>query len=82
MKRIKSACIFQTLTFSQKPDCGFSKEHILKINHEEFDHYKKTLERSKTRYQIDDVSEQKDGSLVVSIRKQYNSTADVSAYFK
>ena len=82
MKRIKSACIFQTLTFSQKPDFNLSKERVLKINHEEFENYKKSLERSKTKYQIDNVSEQTDGSLVVSIRKQYNSTADVSAYFK
>ena len=82
MKRVKSACILQTLVFAQKPDLGFSKERALKVNHEEFEHYKATLERTRTRYQIDDTVEQEDGSLVVRVRKQYNDKADVSEYFK
>lgn len=82
MKRVKSACILQTLVFAQKPDSGFSKECALKVNHEEFEHYKATLERARTRYQIDDTVEQEDGSLVVRVRKQYNNKAEVSEYFK
>ena len=82
MKRVKSACILQTLVFAQKPDSGFSKERALKVNREEFEHYKATLERARTRYQIDDTVEQEDGSLVVRVRKQYNDKADVSEYFK
>ncbi len=77
MKRVKAACIFQTLVFAQKPEMGYSKERALIINHEEFEHYKATLERSKTRYQIDDTVEQEDGSLIVRVRKQYNDKADV-----
>ena len=82
MKRIKSACILQTLIFAQKPDSGFSKEYAMKENQKEFERYKATLERTKTRYQIDETVEQEDGSLIVRVRKQYNDKADVSEYFK
>lgn len=82
MKRVKAGCILQTLVFSQKPETGFSKDRALKVNREELEHYKATLERSKTRYQIDDTVEQEDGSIVVHVRKQYSDTADVSEYFR
>lgn len=82
MKRVKAACILQTLVFAQKPEMGYSKERALKINHEEIEHYKATLERAKTRYQIIDTVEQEDGSIVVHVRKQYNDKADVSEYFE
>lgn len=82
MKRVKAACIFQTLVFSQKPELGYSKERALKINQEEIEHYKATLERARTRYQIVDTAEQEDGSVVVRVRKQYNDKADVSEYFE
>ena len=82
MKRVKAACILQTLVFAQKPEMGYSKERALKINQEEIEHYKVTLERTKTRYQIVDTSEQEDGSVVVHVRKQYNDKVDVSEYFE
>lgn len=82
MKRVKAACIFQTLIFSQKPEMGYSKEHALKINHQEIEHYKATLERTRTRYQITDIAEQEDGSIVIRVRKQYNPKAEVAEYFE
>lgn len=82
MKRVKAACILQTLVFAQKPEMGYSKDRALKINQEEIEHYKATLERAKTRYQITDTVEQEDGSIVVHVRKQYNDKADVSEYFE
>lgn len=82
MKRVKSACIFQTLLFTQKPELGYSKEHALKINREEVEHYKATLERARSKYQITDVAEQEDGSIIVHVRKQYNRTTDCSEYFE
>ena len=82
MKRVKAACIFQTLVFAQKPEMGYSKDRALQINKEEIEHYKATLERAKTRYQIIDTVEQEDGSIVVHVRKQYNDKADVSEYFE
>jgi len=82
MKRVKAACIFQTLVFTQKPEMGYSKDYALKINRDEIEHYKAALERARTRYQIIDSSEQDDGSIVIHVRKQYNDKADVSEYFE
>ena len=82
MKRVKAACILQTLVFMQKEDCGLSRNSILETNRREFEHYKQTLERTHTRYQIGSVEEQENGSIVVHVRKQYNDKADVSEYFQ
>ena len=82
MKRVKAACILQTLIFSQKPEMGYSKESALKLNWDEIERYKKNLERTRTRYQIVDTAEQEDGSILVHVRKQYNDRADISEYFE
>jgi len=81
MKRVKAACIFQTLVFTQKSELGYSRDEALEINRNEFQRYKDALEKAKTRYQITDTEETDDGSIIVRIRKQYNDTADVSEYF-
>lgn len=82
MKRVKAACILQTLVFMQKEDCGLSKPSILEINRREVENYKKTLERTRTRYQIVSEDEQEDGSVIIRVRKQYNDKADVAEYFQ
>ena len=82
MKRVKAACILQTLVFMQKEDCGLSKNSIIETNRREFEHYKQTMEKTRTRYQIISQEEREDGSLVVRVRKQYNDKADVSEYFQ
>ncbi|MDY4588806.1 MAG: hypothetical protein SPD47_10180 [Oscillospiraceae bacterium] len=82
MKRVKAGCILQTLVFSQKPDSGLSREAALKVNRNEIEHYKASLERSRTRYQIIDTVDQEDGSVVVHVKKQYNDKADFSEYFE
>ena len=81
MKRVKAACILQTLVFSQKEDCGLSHEAILNLNRTEVNRYKQTLERTRTRHQIVSQEEQPDGSILVRVRKQYNDKADVAEYF-
>lgn len=81
MKRVKAACILQTLVFMQKEDCGLSRDAILHQNRLEVSRYKQTLERTRTRYQIVSEEEQSDGSILVRVRKQYNDKADVSEYF-
>lgn len=81
MKRVKAACILQTLVFSQKEDAGLTREEALRLNREEVERYQKTLERTRTRYQILDETEQEDGSIQLHVRKQYNDKADVSEYF-
>lgn len=82
MKRVKAACIFQTLVFSQKPEMSYSRERALEINRADIEHYKATLDRIRTRYQITDTAEQEDGSILLRVRKQYNDKADVSEYFE
>ena len=81
MKRVKAACILQTLVFSQKDDAGFTREQALRMNREEVNRYKDSLKRTNTRYQILDETEQEDGSVLIHVRKQYNDRADVSEYF-
>jgi len=81
MKRVKAACIYQTLVFSQKEDAGYSREQALRINRREIESYKATLDRSKTRYQITCEEELDNGSILIRVRKQYNDKADVSEYF-
>lgn len=70
MKRIKAACIYQTLHFQLKEDL----EHSIAVRlvREEVEHYKQALERNRTRYKIVDEAEQEDGSVVIRIIKQYN----------
>lgn len=72
MKRIKAACICQTLHFQLKEDI----EHSIaaRMVREEVEHYKRALEKNKTRYKITDEIEQEDGSVVIRIIKQYNQS--------
>lgn len=81
MKRVKAACIFQTLVFSQKEDCGMTREQQLAANREELRRYRATMDRQKTRYRITEETEQSDGSVLVRVRKQYNDKAEVDEYF-
>ena len=68
MKRIKAACICQTLHFQLKEDL----EHSIAVRlvREEVEHYKQALERNRTRHKIVDEAEQEDGSVVIRIIKQ------------
>ena len=81
MKRVKAACILQTLIFQQKEGCGLSREGILHQNQVELSRYKQTMDRTHTRYQIISEEALEDGSILVHVRKQYNDKADVSEYF-
>lgn len=81
MKRVKAACILQTLVFAQKEDCGMNREQQLKVNHDDVNRYKALMDKSRIRYQITEETDQADGSVIVRVRKQYNEKADVSEYF-
>ena len=81
MKRVKSGCICQTLIFSQKPDLGITKEEVLTANRQELTRYKRSMERSRTKYLILDETVQGDGSLLVHVKKQISATTDTSEYF-
>lgn len=82
MKRVKAACILQTLVFQQKEDNYLSKNAVLEANRHEVERYTQAMDRAHTRYQIVSRDEQEDGSIVVRVRKQYNEKADVSEYFR
>jgi len=77
MKRVKAACITQTLHFLLKEDIG--SDYAKKLVVEEVKKYKDGLEKTGTRYKILSEETQPDGSIVIEIKKQYN-TSPVGTY--
>ena len=77
MKRIKAACITQTLHFLLKEDIGH--DYVIKLVNEEVKKYKNQLEKNKTQYKILSETTQEDGSIMIEIKKQYN-TSPVGQY--
>lgn len=72
MKRIQSACICQTLRFLSKE--GVSDEFGRQQIKAEVEQYKKSLERTQTKYKIVEETTQADGSVMLKIIKQYNAS--------
>ncbi len=72
MKRIKAACICQTLHFMLKEDI----DHDLAVRQvqEEVERYKHGLERNRTQHKILEETTQPDGSVIIKIIKQYNAS--------
>ena len=79
MKRVKAACICQTLHFQLKEDV--EHDYALKLVQEEVAHYKANLERNRTQYRIVEELPQEDGSIIVKVIKQYNA-CPVGDYLK
>lgn len=77
MKRVKAACITQTLHFLLKEDLG--SDYAKKLVQEEVKRYKDGLDRSRTQYKILSEEVQNDGSVIIEIKKQYN-TSPVGSY--
>ena len=71
MKRVKAACICQTLHFMLKEDMGHD-EAVQQVK-EEVATYKRTLERNRTQFKIVDEQAQSDGSVILRVIKQYNA---------
>ena len=71
MKRVKAACLCQTLHFMLKDDL----EHDLAVAQiaSEVENYKRGLERNRTQYRILEEAVQPDGSVIIKIIKQYNA---------
>ena len=82
MKRVRSACIMQTLVFVQREELCFTEEKALELNRAEYEKYRSDLEKTGTRHQVLSEKAETDGSVVVKIRKQYNNKTDVSEYFE
>lgn len=72
MKRVKAACICQTLHFMLKEDVEHS--WAAKQVKEEVEHYKRGLERNRTQYKIVEETVQPDDSIIIKIIKQYNTS--------
>lgn len=72
MKRVKAACICQTLHFMLKD--GVDQALGAKLVQEDVAHYKKTLDRNRTQYRIVEETLQPDGSVILKIIKQYNQS--------
>ncbi|MBE6858949.1 MAG: hypothetical protein E7498_05900 [Ruminococcus sp.] len=72
MKRIKSACICQTIHFMLKDGISndFNKRQVLA----EVENYKNSLEKNKTQHKIVEETVQDDGSVIIKIIKQYNTS--------
>lgn len=71
MKRIRAACLEQTVHFLLKDGTGSEADKQQVRN--EFEAYKACLERNRTPYKIIEEQEQPDGSLMVKIKRQNNS---------
>lgn len=77
MKRIKAACLEQTIHFQLKD--GISSELGKQQVRQEYESYKVQMDRHGTQYKITEEAEQPDGSLIIRIKKQ-NNTQPVGDY--
>ena len=65
MRRITSACLEQTIRF-------FDATGTIRPE-DELEQYKKKMDRRNTRYEILETNKQEDGSIIIKIKKQYNT---------
>ncbi len=72
MKRVKAACICQTLHFMLKDD--LRHDYAVKLVNEEVEKYKASLDRNRTKYKLISEETQPDGSVMIKIIKQYNTS--------
>lgn len=77
MKRIKAACLEQTIHFQLKE--GVSSELAKQQVRQEYESYKMQMNRNRTKYKIIEEAEQPDGSLIIKIKRQ-NNTQPVGGY--
>ena len=71
MKRIKSACLEQTIHFELKAD--LEKEEAVQGVQREVEHYKLSMDRRHVKYKVLEENTLPDGSIQMKIKKQYNS---------
>ena len=72
MKRVKAACICQTRHFMLKDDLGH--DYAVQLVKAEVKKYKDSLDRNRTKYKIVSEETQPDGSVMIKIIKQYNTS--------
>ncbi len=72
MKRVKAACICQTLHFLLKEDTDPALAR--RLVQDEVAGYRKRLDVSGVKYRILSEEQQEDGSVILKIKKQYNQS--------
>ena len=72
MKRVKAACICQTLHFMLKED--LDPALAARLVQDEVARYKWSLDGNRTKYRILEEALQSDGSVVIKLVKQYNQS--------
>lgn len=72
MKRVNAACICQTLHFMLKDDLRHN--YAVKLVREEVEKYKASLDKNRTKYKIVSEETQTDGSVIIKIIKEYNTS--------
>ena len=70
MKRIREACLQQTIQFLPKE--GLGQAAAAQAVKEERDTYFARLDRAHTKYKIIEEQPQSDGSIILKIKRQYN----------
>lgn len=78
MKRIKAACITQTIHFSSVEEN--SSEYGRRKVKEEITRFKKRMDRRGTRYKILSEEVQEDGSVMIELVKEYENNKSVGNY--
>lgn len=77
MKRIKAACLEQTIHFQLKD--GIALDPAKQQVRQEYESYKMQMDRHRIQYRIVEETEQPDGSLIIKIKRQ-NNTQPVGDY--
>lgn len=71
MKRIKTACLEQTIHFALSPN--LTPSEAVRAARQEADIYRKSIENKKGKCKIVDETTQPDGSVMLKLKKQYLS---------
>lgn len=72
MKRVQSACICQTLHFMLREETEYNL--AVRLVQDEVAKYKRKLDANHTKYRIVEEVQQPDGSVILKIIKQYNTS--------
>ena len=73
MKRVKAACLCQTLHFLLKEDLGH--DYAAKLVKQEVQHYKEGLDRSGTKYKIIEEPVQPAATIIIQSKQRYNHSS-------
>ena len=68
MKRVRAACLYQTLHFAPKEQ--LNHDLTLREMQKEVEHYKLSLKKARRKFEILREETQADGSIVVEVKKE------------